>query len=815
MPAHARVSEVRTYRLIEELVEVQGWLFRGSGYRLLAQQEFRDVPTLKAALSAGSKTGGGGGVPEYLLVHASTGTPVAVFEGKARVEQLAKAVKEACAYGDELVCAGFNPVAIAVAGTNDSTFAVRVLSRQKSGWAPITYEGAPIGWVPGPDEMERIRAGAQELRPRVPRPEVLKEKAEEINGLLRQSGLKDDYRPSAIGAIMLALWKDGPNIRRDADHILRDVNDACARAFKDAGKADLSHSIYVDTANAKLAVNARRIAQILERLNITTLTAEHDYIGSLYEEFFRYAGGNTIGQYFTPRHVARFMADLCEVTADDKVLDVACGTGGFLIAAMQRMQEASHLSRAQVIRLVGTQLIGLETEPVTAALCVANMILRGDGTTGIRRMDAFDDQGFPFEAADVALMNPPFPHKKTDVPTERFIDRALEGLSKRSLCAAVVPMSLLVKKTHTKWREGLLKKNKLEAVFTLPDELFQPYASATTAIILIRKGVPQKGEYTFFCRIANDGFRLKKGTRVPTEGGEMERALSTWRQRHECPEFSGMAQPTEKAGAWHPGAHIPSAPMGDAVCKQLAGRVIRNHTAFVARFAPEIVAMQDALDDPQQGVEFENHRGKAVLAPVDTIGAFFTISYGQKALHSKEHLVAGQSLVISSSGSDNGCYGFFDFQPLLRPPFVTVPSTGSIGESAVQTLPCGVSDDCLVLVPKSDTPPELLYVAAAGLRNEAWRFDYGRKMTPARIAQFELPTGVDLLRWIRAEVDKASEVEDLLIEFVESDADESEREDQLDAQIALDVLEQVRAGAMARVSGEALGSRLNAILDDL
>ena len=101
---------------------------------------------------------------------------------------------------------------------------------------------------------------------------------------------------------------------------------------------DPRKSLHVDEANEKLAVKARRIISILERLNVSVLTAEHDYLGQLYETFFRYAGGNTIGQYFTPRHVASLCADMLEVCRDDIVLDPTCGTGGFLIEALTEMR---------------------------------------------------------------------------------------------------------------------------------------------------------------------------------------------------------------------------------------------------------------------------------------------------------------------------------------------------------------------------------------------------------------------------------------------------------------------------------------------
>ncbi len=810
MSSAVSISEVRTYRLIEELVAVQGWTGKTSGVRLLPQQEYRSISALKIALANASKTGTGVGFPEYVLLRVEDEQPLAVFEGKARATELEKAIGDATHYGDALHEAGFQPLAIAVAGTEDTHFEIRVLTRKGTRWYPITYEGNPIKWIPGPEEMDRIRktTGTSDLRPRVPSPEVLKEKAEEINALLRESGLKDDFRPAVIGAIMLALWQDGRNIRRDPRHILNDINTACAKAFWDAKKPELAQSIKVDEANQKLAIRASRICQILERLNITTLTAEHDYIGALYEEFFRYTGGNTIGQYFTPRHIAKFMAMLCAITKDDVTLDIACGTGGFLIAAMQRMQETSHLSRAQIVKIVGNKLIGFETEPVTAALCVANMILRGDGKTGIKKKDAFDNNGFPFAKADVVLMNPPFPHKKTDVPPEKFISRALEALKRKGLAAIIVPSSLLVKADKKDWRAATLRDNRLEAVFTLPKELFQPYAAATTVIVLLRKGIPHGDHKTFFCRITNDGFRLKKGVRVHTPGSVLSKAISHFEGRREEPEFCTFAPMDETSGGWAPGSYIKALALSDYESKSIIGQVIRNRTAFIVRFAPYIVAMKAEIDRQGGSLSVEPlHNAQKLTTPAGTIGSFFTIGYGQRELHSKESLSEGRALIVSSSGMDNGCYGFFDFPKLIKAPFVTVPSTGSIGEAAVQTRPCGVVDDCLILTPKPGTPLELLYVAAATLRREAWRFDYGRKMTPKRIAEFPLRSDKALLTWVKEENGKAEAIEAQAL----ADAgmnDKSLLEDLRDSEVANRRLLEIEANPLALVSGRDLNKRL-------
>jgi len=137
----------------------------------------------------------------------------------------------------------------------------------------------------------------------------------------------------------------------------------------------------------------------------------------------------------------------------------------------------------------------------------------------IRKDDCFTSTDYPIGGANIVLMNPPFPHKKTDTPPERFVERALEGLKQGGKLAMIVPRSLAVKREKQGWREGLLKKHTLDGVIKLPDQLFQPYASVYPAILLITKGVPHSAtKSTFFARIENDGLRRKKNMRVPRVG---------------------------------------------------------------------------------------------------------------------------------------------------------------------------------------------------------------------------------------------------------------------------------------------------------
>ncbi len=762
--AAARVAERRAERLIEELLGSQGWDLRRPPHgELLSQHEYKDYPALREALETASKTGGGAGIPEYVLVEPKSGDPLAVFEAKAKATAIDQAASEAKVYAEALTKAGFKPLAVAVAGTADDTFEVRVFKRRSKSWEPVTYEGQPITWIPNREQLGRVRAARSsiDLRPAVPPLEVLKVKAEEINTLLRESGLKDDFRPAAIGAIMLALWKSQGQLRRDVKFILSDVNLACQQAFWDAGKPDLAKSLHVDEANEKLAAKTLRICQILERLNITNLTAEHDYLGALYEEFFRYTGGNTIGQYFTPRHITKMMAEICEVTDRDVTFDPACGTGGFLIAAMDRMQSSSNLPREQIVKLVSTHLIGLEDEPVTAALCVVNMILRGDGTSSVHRADAFDDAKFPTDAATVVLMNPPFPHKASDTPPEAFVDRAMLGLKQRGRAAVVLPSSLLGASKKAAWRKAVLKDNTLHAVITLPGELFQPYAAATTAIIVLEKGVPHRADHeVVFCRLTEDGFRLRKGVRLPRPGSQIDAVLAAVRKKTNTPGFSAAAPLV--GDDWAPGIYIEAKPLTDDEFREGVTALLRDKAAFVARFAPQLAASADAVrrgDLPTIAYTRKGSQPVQAQPTETTVGSLFDIYYGYNELENKAELGAGDTPVISSSGTDNGLYGFFDFPEAIQPPFVTVPRTGSFGEARVQEYPCAPTSDCLVLMPKPDTPLAALYIAAATIRDQQWRFDYSRKLTPTRIVDFPVRIEPALVAWVQRQREVAAALE--------------------------------------------------------
>ena len=121
------------------------------------------------------------------------------------------------------------------------------------------------------------------------------------------------------------------------------------------------------------------------------------------------------------------------------------------------------------------------------------------------------------------------------------------------------------------------------------------------------------------------------------------------------------------------------------------------------------------------------------MLQLDSLSDFFIMGYGSHGYDNKSVIDFGAVPLISSQGVDNGVYGFFEVPKNHHPPIISVPRTGSIGYAFVQHSACVITDDCIVLKPRSKFSIEYLYYIVAMIRNSRWRFNYGRKITPERL----------------------------------------------------------------------------------
>lgn len=285
-------------------------------------------------------------------------------------------------------------------------------------------------------------------------------------------------------------------------------------------------------------------------------TEGQDLLNLFFIAFNKYTGKADKNQAFTPDHITEFMCRLTNVDRTKVVLDATCGSGSFLVQAMVKELADCHRGKteeeaeAQKSIVKKSHIFGVENEEKAYGLSTTNMLIHGDGNSNIKFESCFKCKAFIKEAnPDIILMNPPYNAKPIGIPdlykkgwgkakdgkedpTKGFVfvhflsdvinemnderERNNEPIKTVKL-AVLLPVSAAIGSNSILESEkiALLENNTLEAVFTLPDEIFYPGASACACCMLFTMGQPHvkadgKAHPTFFGYCKDDGFRKKK-----------------------------------------------------------------------------------------------------------------------------------------------------------------------------------------------------------------------------------------------------------------------------------------------------------------
>jgi len=265
------------------------------------------------------------------------------------------------------------------------------------------------------------------------------------------------------------------------------------------------------------------VTMLAERV-LPFLTVYHDFdvVGQFYGEFLRYTGGDGkgLGIVLTPRHVTELFALLANVTKNDVVVDTCAGTGGFLISAMTQMIGTA-TTEDEIRQIKQNGLIGVEQQPTMYALAASNMILRGDGRANLHQGSCFDSgitAAVKSHNPTVGLINPPYAKSKADLQELRFVEHMLDCLAPGGRGFAIVPMTCATAPSPDK--ESLLKKHTLEAVMSMPPEVFYPIG-AVTCVMAFTAHVPHatSNRKTWFGYWRDDGFaKVKNLGRIDRDG---------------------------------------------------------------------------------------------------------------------------------------------------------------------------------------------------------------------------------------------------------------------------------------------------------
>lgn len=238
-----------------------------------------------------------------------------------------------------------------------------------------------------------------------------------------------------------------------------------------------------------------------------------DALGVFYHEFIKYSGGDGsgLGIVLTPQHLTEFMCDLANVNKNSRVVDICCGSGSFLVTAMSKMFQQASASPQEIERIREDGLYGVEFDDGLYTLAVANMIIRKDGKSNIYKGDCFHTQitkELKSKNINIGLINPPY--SQTDKEELEFVEHLLEILTVGGTGVVVVPMSCAIGTKFKTTRERLFKNHTLDAVFSMPDDIFYP--TGTNVCVMVWKAhIPHDStRETFFGYCKDDGFVKRK-----------------------------------------------------------------------------------------------------------------------------------------------------------------------------------------------------------------------------------------------------------------------------------------------------------------
>jgi type I restriction enzyme M protein len=252
--------------------------------------------------------------------------------------------------------------------------------------------------------------------------------------------------------------------------------------------------------------------------DINTFSYDHsENLGDAFEYLLSILGSQgDAGQFRTPRHIIDFIVEVVNPQKNETILDPACGTAGFLIAAYKHILQANKdkpLTPDEKKRLMGN-LTGYDISPDMVKLSLVNMYLHGFPSPNIYEYDTLTSDERWDEKFDVIMANPPFmtpkggvrPHKKFFIKSRRtealFIDYLIEHLSQNGKAGIVVPDGIVNNKSFTNLRKFIIE-NGLYAVVSLHQYVFKPYAGAKTCILFFDKNL--KNSNVLFAEIENDG----------------------------------------------------------------------------------------------------------------------------------------------------------------------------------------------------------------------------------------------------------------------------------------------------------------------
>lgn len=325
--------------------------------------------------------------------------------------------------------------------------------------------------------------------------------------------LRDHYKSPLPSRLRWRNWAaDAEGIT--GDELTDFVNTDLFRNLKNLsagnGRAGVLRAAFEDAYNyMKSGTLLRQVINKINEINFNSAQDRHLF-GDIYEQLLRdlQSAGNA-GEYYTPRAVTQFMVDMVNPRLGERLLDPACGTGGFLTCAIEHVRHYDVKTPADE-DILQASIHGVEKKPLPHLLCTTNMLLHGIEVPSQIRHDntlarPLRDYG-PRDRVDVILTNPPFGGMEEDgieqnfpatVRTKETADLFLviimHLLKDGGRGAIVLPDGTLFGEgVKTRIKEELLTQCNLHTIVRLPNGVFAPYTGIKTNLLFFTKGEPTR-----------------------------------------------------------------------------------------------------------------------------------------------------------------------------------------------------------------------------------------------------------------------------------------------------------------------------------
>ena len=499
------------------------------------EEQSSSTPKIDKLLRTASKKGSGKGYPEFIVSLTDNQEFIIVIECKGDTKyhesmnhgKYAEYAVDGVLLYASYLSKDYDVLAIAVSGQNLKELKVSHYLCLRGSSKPATIFGDKL--LPLENYLDGYIHSPEKFRQDY---DSLLAFSRELNQELHSNKILENQRGLLISSILIALenkafrksYKDHDKPEDLANALVDTVSNELKRAnIQPKRLENLGVQFSFIRTDTTLSGEKNILSKLIDDIdtNVNRFIKTHEYfdvLGQLYIEFLRYANSDKrLGIVLTPAHVTELFCDLAGVNKNSVVYDNCAGTGGFLISAMSKMIKNAKGDLTKEKQIKEFQIIGVEYQAHIFALACSNMFIHQDGKANIIPGSCFDEKIIKEVREyhpNIGFLNPPYKTEKTDPHELEFMLNNLEALESGGTCIAIVPMERVLATSGKKFelKKRLLEKNTLEAVMSMPDQLFINSGTGTvTAIIVVTAHKPHpKNKETYFGYWKNDGFVIRK-----------------------------------------------------------------------------------------------------------------------------------------------------------------------------------------------------------------------------------------------------------------------------------------------------------------